>query len=109
MYTAGQYLFERLPDRVVGVECDRELYVQGLYGFDDVVGVRLERELRRVDTYDDQSMVLVLLGPRTYVAERPQPVDARVRAEVGEDDPPVQIVRGERLRVEPAGRPIEAG
>ena len=100
---------ERVPDREVGVERDRILDAHVLRGPADVVGVVLERELRRVDADDDQALIHVLLVPRADVAERAQPVDARVRPEVDEHDLPAQAVRGERLGVEPAGRALEAG
>src|SRR5262249_31612248 len=53
--------------------------------------------------------VAVRLRPRPDVGERPQPVDARVRPEIDEHDLPAQILRRERRRVQPAGRPLEAG
>jgi hypothetical protein len=62
-----------------------------------------------VDADNDQPLILVLLVPRPEIAERAQPVDARVRPEVDEHDLPAQAFLGQRLRVEPAGRPVETG
>jgi hypothetical protein len=62
--------------------------VQLLRRLADIVDLPLERELGRVGTDDDERLVLVLLGPCTDVAQRAQPIDARVRPEVDEDDPP---------------------
>jgi hypothetical protein len=84
------------PDRVVGVECDRVLDPQRRYGLANVVGILLERELRRVDANDDEPVVPVLLGPRAKVAERAEPVDAGVRPEVDEHDLPAQVIHSER-------------
>jgi hypothetical protein len=100
---------EGTPDRVLGVERDRILDALVRSGPADVVGVPLERELGRVDADDDQSFVLVLLVPRADVAERAQPVDARVRPEVDQDDLPAQPFRSQRLGVEPADRAVEPG
>ena len=95
---------EGAPDREVGVERDRIVDSHVIRGPADVVGVPLERELGRVDADDDQALSDVLLVPPADVAERAQPVDARVRPEVDEDDLPAQAFRGQRLGVEPAGR-----
>ncbi len=73
---------EGLPDRVVGVGSDRVRGVQGFRRLRDVLRVRLEAELRRVDADDDEALTLVLLGPGADIAERAEPVDARVRPEV---------------------------
>src|SRR6185436_77871 len=91
------------------VECDRVLDPQCRCGLANVVGILLERELRRVDADDDESLVAVLLGPRAKVAERAEPVDARVRPEVDEHDLPAQVSRFEWLCVEPPGGTVEAG
>src|SRR5439155_14973688 len=69
----------------------------------DVVEVLLEPELRRVRADHDQAVVLVLLCPRADVRKRAEPVDARKRPELDEDDAPAQVLRGQRLGVEPAG------
>jgi hypothetical protein len=100
---------EGAPDRVLGVERDRILDALVRSGPADVVGVSLERELRRVDADNDQALIPVLLVPRADVAERAQPVDARVRPEVDEHDLPLQALRSQRFGVEPAGRAVEPG
>jgi hypothetical protein len=84
------------PDRVGGVECDRVLDPQRRRGLANVVGIPLEWELRRVDADDDQPVVAVLLAPCAKVAERAEPVDARVRPEVDEHDLPAQVIHPER-------------
>jgi hypothetical protein len=45
-----------------------------------------------VDADDHESLVAVLLVPGADVAERAEPVDARVRPEVDQDDPSGHIV-----------------
>ena len=62
-----------------------------------------------MDADHDQAAILVLLGPGADVGEGAQPVDAGVRPEVDEHDLPAQILRSERRRIEPAGRPVETG
>jgi hypothetical protein len=99
---------ERLPDRVVGVEGDRIFDVHVLRSLDDVVGVPFERELGRVDAHHDQPLIPVLLGPGADITERAEPVDARVRPEIDEDDLSLQVGCREGRRVEPAGRPVES-
>jgi hypothetical protein len=73
---------ERAPDAVVAVEGDGVLDPHVFHGPANVVDVSLERELGGVDADNDESLVAVLLVPRADVAERPEPVDARVRPEV---------------------------
>ena len=99
---------ERLPDRVVAVERDRVLDAHVRRRPAHVLDVAFERELGRVDADHDQPLIRVSLGPGADVGERPEPVDARVRPEVGEHDLPLQVGGGERRRVEPAGRSVEA-
>ena len=48
----------------------------------------LERELRRVDSDDEQSVVSVGQRQRTHGQLLAQPIDARERPEVHEDDVP---------------------
>src|SRR5215211_5160469 len=100
---------ECAPDLVVAVERDRIPNVHVLRGPANIVDVPLERELGRVDADHHQPALLVLLGPGADVGEDAQPVDAGVRPEVDEYDLPAQVLRGERRRVEPAGRPVETG
>ena len=73
------------------------------------VNVVLERELRRVDSDHDQPVVSVRLRPRADVRLLAQPVDARPRPEVHEDDVAPQLGEAEWLRVEPLGRTGERG
>jgi hypothetical protein len=96
-----------LPDRVIAVERDGILDGHVLHRLAHIVNVAFKRELRSVDAYDDQPLILVLLGPRAYIGERAEPVDAGIGPEVDENDLPLQIRRAERGRVEPTGRPIE--
>ena len=74
---------------------------------DDVVDVPLEPELRGVRADQRHAEVGVLLVPRAPVGQGAQPVDAGVGPEVDEDDAPAETRRGQWLRVEPAGRPVE--
>src|SRR5262245_49901577 len=69
---------------------------------------RRGRELGRADADDDEPVVRVLLMPGADVSERPEPVDAGVRPEVGEHDLPLQVLLRQRLRVEPPRGPVEA-
>ena len=80
---------EGAPDAVVAVDRDRVLDAEGPRVRDDVVQVPLEAELGGVDADDRQAGVRVLRGPGTHVGEGPEPVDARVRPEVDEDDAPL--------------------
>jgi hypothetical protein len=79
---------ERVPDRVVVVDRDwpRDAHLPECYP--DVLEVVLERELGRVHPDHHESVVPVSLLPRAHVRESPDPVDARVRAEVDHDDLP---------------------
>ena len=99
---------EGAPDPVVAVEGDRVLDPHGLRGLADVFGLALERKLRRVDADDDQASIAVLLRPGANVGQRAEPVDAGVRPEIDENDPPTQLRRSERRGIQPAGRPVEA-
>jgi hypothetical protein len=96
-----------VPDREVVVDDDRIVDAEVGDGVADVVEVVLEVELGRVHADDDEPGRGVLLRPRPDVRQRPQPVDAGVRPEVDRDDAPVQRVGGQRLGVEPGGRPVE--
>ena len=69
----------------------------------------LERELGRVDADHDQPVVAVGLRPGADVRLGAQPVDARQRPEVDEDDVAAQLGGAEWLGVEPPGRPVERG
>src|SRR6516165_3859228 len=100
---------EGIPDGVVAVERDRVLDAHALHGPADILDVPFEREFRGVDANHDQAVILVLLSPRADIAERAQPIDAGVGPEVHENDLVPQVRLGERGRVEPAGRPVEAG
>src|SRR6516164_3577161 len=99
---------EGIPDCVVAVERDRILDAHVLHGPADILDVPFEREFWGVDANHNQAVILVLLSPRADVAERAQPIDAGVGPEVDENDLAPQVRRGERGRVEPAGRPVEA-
>ena len=95
---------ERLPDRVVVVDRDRIRDAHLAQRLADVLQVVLERELGRVHADRDEPVIPVGLVPRADVRERPEPVDAGVRAEVDDDDLPAQAVGRQRRRVEPLVR-----
>ena len=100
---------ERAPDRVVVVDRDR-VVDRSIHGrVADEFDVVLEGELRRVDSDHDQPVLSVRLRPRADVRLLAQPVDARQRPEVHEDDMALQLGGTERLGVEPPGRPAERG
>jgi hypothetical protein len=64
---------EGAPHPVVAVECDRVIHSHGLHGLADVVNLTLERELRRVDTDDDEPQVTVFAAhARTKASVRSQ-------------------------------------
>jgi hypothetical protein len=98
---------ERLPDRVVAVECDGILDGHVLHRLPHIVNVAFKRELWSVDADHDQPLILVFLGPRAYKGECAEPVDAGIGPEVDENDLPLQIRRAERGRVEPTESPVE--
>ena len=100
-------VLERPPDGEVVVDDDRVADVQLARRAAHVVEVVLEPELGRVRADDDEPAVAIPLVPRPDVRQRPQPVDARVRPEVDEDDAPAQPLGRERLGVEPDGRAVE--
>jgi hypothetical protein len=60
-----------------------------------------------VDADHDQPLILVFLGPRAYISERAEPVDAGIGPEIDENGFSLQPRRAERGRVEPDGRPIK--
>ena len=61
---------EGAPDLVIRVERDGVRDVQLLGRTPDVVDVLLERELRGMDSDDDQLSIFVLLGPAADIGER---------------------------------------
>jgi hypothetical protein len=73
----------------------------------DAVDVLLERKLGRVDADQDEPLIAVLLVPRAAVRSGPDPVDAGEGPEVERDDVSAEVVRRQRLRVEPLGCAIE--
>jgi hypothetical protein len=99
---------ERLPDRIIAIDCDRIVDGHVLDGLAHVVNVAFKWELRSVDPDHDQPLIRVPLGPGADIGECAKPVDAGVGPEVDKNDLPVQIRRAERRRVEPGGRPVEA-
>src|SRR4029079_3951636 len=83
------------PDRAVVVDGDRVRHAPLLCRLLHVVDVFLEREFWCVDTDDDQPLLTVPGGPGANVRECAQPVDARVRPKVDEDDFALQVRRCE--------------
>ena len=100
---------EGAPDLVVVVDRDRVVDPSLLRRLPHAVDLVLERELRRVDADDDQPVVPVGLATTHGRTARAQPVDARQRPEVHEDDAAAQLGRVERLGVEPRDRAAERG
>ena len=100
---------EGAPDRVVVVDRDRVVDPAHLNRLAYGVNFVLEPELRRVDADHDQAIFPVGLRPRADVRLLPQPVDARQRPEVHEDDLAAEFGGAEWLRIEPLGRPVERG
>ena len=98
---------ERLPDREVVVDDHGVGNAELRYRAADVVEIVLEAELRRMHAHDDEPVGRVALVPRPPIRQRPQPVDAGVRAEVDGDGAPDQPARRQRIGVEPARRLVE--
>ena len=88
---------ERAPDVVVVVDRDRVVDLSLLDRLPDAVDLVFEGELRRVDPDDDESVVAVGLRPRADVRLLAQPVDARQRPEVHQDDVSAQLGGAEWL------------
>jgi hypothetical protein len=95
------------PDVVVVVDDDGVVdaadFRRGPYALDVV----LEGELRRVDSDHHQAVVAVGLRPSPHIRRLAQPVDARERPHVHENDLAAQPGGIERLRVDPRRRPAE--
>src|SRR3954467_5652495 len=98
---------ECAPDLVVVVQRDRVVDLALVRRLPHTLDVALERELRRVDSDDDQPVVAIGVRPRPDVWLRAQPVDAGERPEVDEHDAAAQIGRAERVGVEPLRGPAE--
>src|SRR5918999_1565824 len=77
---------ERTPDLVVVVDRDRVVDRALPRRASHAVDLVLEGELGRVDADDDQPNVSVGPRPRAHVRRLTQPVDARPRPEVDEND-----------------------
>jgi hypothetical protein len=100
---------EGAPDLVVVVDRHRVVDRSLSRRLPHAVELVLERELRCVHADHSQPVVPVRLRPATYVGLLAQPVDARERPEVHEDDVTAQLGGAEWLGVEPPGRPAELG
>jgi hypothetical protein len=100
---------EGAPDRVIVVDRDRVVDSPLGDGLPHEVDLVLERELGCVGSDHDQPVVAVGLRPRPDVRLSAQPVDARQRPEVHDDDATLQLGGAEWLGVEPLGRPAERG
>ena len=97
-------IVERPPHRKIIVDGDGIIDFHLLRGLTDVVDVSLKHELGRVHADNDQSLVLVSLGPRAHMRKCAEPIDTGVSPEVDENDLPAQVRRRQRPRVEPPGR-----
>ena len=89
---------EGAPDLVVVVDRDRVVDRSLLRRLAHEVDLVLERELRRVDSDDDQPVVSIGLRPGADVRLLAQPVDARQRPEVDQDDAARAARRGRAAR-----------
>jgi hypothetical protein len=93
------------PDSVLVVHGDRVVDLHPLHGSSDVVDALLEWELRRVDAYHHQPLILVFVVPGADIGSRPQPVDAGIGPEIDKDDLTAQAdgVRGGEFSHSSAG------
>src|SRR5215469_5363746 len=89
------------PDRVVVVHGDRVVDAPRHCRLLHAVDLLLKRKLRRVDAYNDESVVSVSLGPRPYVGFRAQPIDAGKSPEVHKGNVAAQLGGAQRLGVKP--------
>src|SRR2546430_4910584 len=83
-------IVESAPDRVVAVDRNWIIDAHLFRGTPNVVDVLFKRELRRVHTDHDESLIFVFLAPRAEVRECAEPVDAGVGPEVDENDLPAK-------------------
>jgi hypothetical protein len=88
---------EGAPDRIVVVLRNRVVDVPDLHRLPHPLDVVLERELRRVNSDDEQPVVLVGPRPRTHVRLLAEPVDARQRPEVHQHHMAAQLGGAEWL------------
>ena len=95
---------EGAPDAIIAVNSDRVSHVHLLRRPAHVVDVFLERELRRVRTDYNQSLVAVFVGQGAHIGKGAEPVDARISPEIDEHDFPAQARWCKRWRVEPLRR-----
>src|SRR4029077_21020121 len=79
-------ILESRPDGAPAVHGNRIRDAEIPHRFRDVASVALECKLRRVDADDHEAVVLVPLGPRLDVRNRPKAIDAGVGPEVDEHD-----------------------
>src|SRR5690348_10090956 len=77
---------ECAPNTKVVVDSDRIVDLPGLDRPPHVVEVVLELELGRVHADRDEAMIAIPLRPGPVVRLSAQPVDARVRPELNDDD-----------------------
>jgi hypothetical protein len=98
---------EGVPDRVVVVGGDRVIDRSHGRGPAHALDLVLEGELRGVDADDEQAVVAVGPRPRADIGLLAQPVDARERPEVHQDDAAAQLGGTQRLGVDPPGRPTQ--
>jgi hypothetical protein len=77
---------ERIPDGVVVIDRYRVVDAAIVRRLPHQVDVVFERKLRCVSADDDQSVVAVGPRPGPHVRLRAQPVDARQRPEVDQDN-----------------------
>ena len=77
---------ERIPDRIVVVDRDREADPQVIDSATHVVDVPLEVELGSVHADDRQPVARVSLDPGADVGKRAEPVDAGVGQELDQND-----------------------
>src|ERR1051325_6226901 len=100
-------IVERSPDRMLAVDGDRIIHTEPFHFAANIAQVLLKRELRRMHTDYDQTLVPVFFGPGADIRQRAQPVDARVGPEVDEDDLTTQRRCVQRRRIDPLIRALK--
>jgi hypothetical protein len=95
------HVVEGAPDCVVIVDSHGVIDFQIDYGLLHITDVLLEGKFRRMYANNNQSMILVLLGPRAEIRDCSEAVDAGVSPEIDQHDLAPERFGRERRAIEP--------